>query len=172
MEQLKVLISEEEINQRLDELAREIERDYKDKEILALCILKGSVFFAVELTKRISNPVSYEFMEISSYGDSTESSGVVRITKDVKSSIENKHIIIIEDIIDTGRTLEYLIEHLKAKKLASIKLCTLLNKPERRLVDIDVDYVGFDIPDKFVVGYGLDYAEKYRNLPYIAQMEM
>lgn len=171
MQELKVLISEEEIDKRLDEMARQIEKDYDGQDVLALCVLKGSVFFAVALTKKIKNSIGFEFMEVSSYGSSTVTSGVVRITKDVKSSIEGKHVLVIEDILDTGKTLNYLLEYLKNKKPASIKLCTLLDKPERRLVPVELDYVGFEIPDKFVVGYGLDYDEKYRNLPYVAYIE-
>lgn len=168
MQELKVLISEEEINKKLDEMARQIEKDYAGKDLLALCVLKGSVFFAVGLTKRIKNNIGFEFMEVSSYGSSTVTSGVVRITKDIKGSIEGKHVLVIEDILDTGKTLNYLLEHLNNKKPASMRLCTLLDKPERRQVPVKVDYVGFEIPDKFVVGYGLDYDEKYRNLPYVA----
>lgn len=171
MQEPKVLISEEEIDKKIDEMARQIEKDYEGKDILALCVLKGSVFFAVSLTKRIKNHIGFEFMEVSSYGNSTVSSGVVRITKDIKGSIEGKHVLVIEDILDTGKTLSYLLEHLKNKKPASIKLCTLLDKPERRQVPVNVDYVGFAIPDKFVVGYGLDFNEKYRNLPYVAYIE-
>ena len=171
MEEVKILISEEEINKKLDEMAKQIEEDYEGKDVLAVCILKGSVFFAVELTKRIKSHIGFEFMEVSSYGSSTITSGVVRITKDIKGSVEGKHVLVIEDILDTGKTLSYLLDHLKGKKPASIKLCTLLDKPERRLVDVKVDYTGFEIPDKFVVGYGLDYNEQYRNLPYVGCIE-
>ena len=170
MNEVKVLISEEEVNKRLDELARQIEKDYEGKDILALCVLKGSVFFTVELTKKINKNIEFEFIEISSYGSGT-TSGVVRITKDIKHSIEGKNVLIIEDILDTGKTLKYLIEHLAAKKPKDIKICTLLDKPERRKVDVEAAYTGFTVQDKFIVGYGLDYDQKYRNLPYIGYIE-
>jgi len=137
-----------------------------------ICILKGSVFFTVELAKRITSPVELEFMSVSSYGSGTESSGVVKINKDLDVSIEGKNVIVIEDIIDSGRTLSYLLENLKLRNPKSLRLCTLLDKPERRVVDVHVDYVGFEIPDEFVVGYGLDLDQKYRNLPYVGYVEI
>ena len=168
MDKLNVLIEEEKLQKRVKELAKQITKDYKDKEITLICILKGSTFFTVDLSKSIENALKIEFIQVSSYNDGTESSGNVVMKLDLKESIEGKDVIVVEDIIDTGRTLSYLMEYLKAKKPASIKLCTLLDKPERRVFDVKVDYVGFEIPDKFVVGYGLDFNELYRNLPYVA----
>ena len=170
-EQLKVLISEEEVNVRISALGAQISKDYAGKEIHLICILKGSVFFACELAKRITVPVSLDFMSVSSYGNSKESSGIVRIAKDLDEPLEGKQVLIVEDIIDSGKTLNHLIPILYSRKPADIKLCTLLSKPDRREVDIRVDYIGYEIPDAFVVGYGLDYAQKYRNLPYIATVE-
>lgn len=166
MENVKVLIEEEKIQDKVKEIAKRIEQDYEGKEITLICILKGSTFFTVDLAKRINKNVKIEFIQVSSYGASTTSSKI-ELKLDLKESIEGKHVIVVEDIIDTGRTLSYLIEHLKERKPESLKLCTLLDKPERRLYDVKVDYTGFEIPDKFVVGYGLDYDESYRNLPYI-----
>lgn len=168
MEELKVLIEEEKIQQRVKEIAEQITKEYEKKEIILICILKGSTFFTVDLAKRIRNQLKIEFIQVSSYHDGTTSSGKVEMKLDLKESIEGKDVIIVEDIIDTGRTLSYLISHLKERKPKSLKLCTLLDKPERRLYEVKVDYVGFEIPDKFVVGYGLDVNEQYRNLPYIA----
>lgn len=168
MEELKVLIEEEKIQQRVKEIAEQITKEYEKKEIILICILKGSTFFTVDLAKRIKNQLKIEFIQVSSYHDGTTSSGKVEMKLDLKESIEGKDVIIVEDIIDTGRTLSYLISHLKERKPKSLKLCTLLDKPERRLYEVKVDYVGFEIPDKFVVGYGLDVNEQYRNLPYIA----
>lgn len=166
-ETVSVLISEQEVDARIEELGRQISEDYAGKEVHLICILKGSVFFTCELAKRITVPVSLDFMSVSSYGDGTVSSGRVKIAKDLDESIEGKEVIIIEDIIDSGRTLYYLIDVLEGRNPSSLKLCTLLDKPDRRVKDVKVDYVGFEIPDKFVVGYGLDYAQKYRNLPYV-----
>lgn len=166
MENVKVLIEEEKIQDKVKEIAKRIEQDYEGKEITLICILKGSTFFTVDLAKRINKNIKIEFIQVSSYGASTTSSKI-ELKLDLKESIEGKHVIVVEDIIDTGRTLSYLIEHLKERKPESLKLCTLLDKPERRLYDVKVDYTGFEIPDKFVVGYGLDYDESYRNLPYI-----
>lgn len=168
MEELKVLIEEEKIQQRVKEIAKQITKEYENKELILICILKGSTFFTVDLAKRINNKLKLEFIQVSSYYDSTTSSGKIEMKLDLKESIEGKEVIIVEDIIDTGRTLSYLMEHLKERKPKSLKLCTLLDKPERRIYDVKVDYVGFEIPDKFVVGYGLDVNEQYRNLPYIA----
>lgn len=170
-ETIKVLVPEEEVNQRIAALGKQISEDYAGKEVHLICVLKGGVFFMCELAKRITVPVSMDFMSVSSYGDGTSSSGVVRIAKDLDQSIEGKDVLIVEDIIDSGRTLSYLMEMLQKRNPNSLHLCTLLDKPERRVVDVKVDYVGFNIPDEFVVGYGLDYAQKYRNLPYIGVVE-
>ena len=170
-DKIRVLLSEEEVDNRIREIAGEINRDYAGKEVHLICILKGGVFFTCELAKRVTVPVSLDFMSVSSYGNDTSSSGVVRIVKDLDETIEGKDVLIVEDIIDSGRTLSYLIEILKQRHPASIHLCTLLDKPERRVKDVKVDYVCFNIPDEFVVGYGLDYAQKYRNLPYIGVVE-
>lgn len=166
MDEIKVLIEEEKIQKRVEEIAKEIEKDYEGKNITLICILKGSTFFTVDLARKINKNVKIEFIQVSSYGSNTISFNI-ELKLDLKESIEGKDVIIVEDIIDTGRTLSYLIEHLKTRNPNSLKLCTLLDKPERRNYDVKVDYVGFEIPDKFVVGYGLDYDEKYRNLPYV-----
>jgi len=171
MGEIKVLISEEELQKRVEEIAKQIETEYKGKELILICILKGSIFFTVDLAKRINEDVKIEFIRVSSYNDGTESSGEIKMKLDLKDSIQGKDVIVIEDIIDTGRTLSYLIEYLKMKKPNSVKLCALLDKPDRRVIDVKVDYTGFQIPDKFVVGYGLDYDEKYRNLPYVGYIE-
>ncbi|MGI6007537.1 MAG: hypoxanthine phosphoribosyltransferase [Ruminococcus sp.] len=172
-EKISVLLAENVVDQRIREMGEAISRDYAGKSVHLICVLKGSVFFACELAKRITVPVSLDFMSVSSYGSGTSSSGVVRITKDLDEPLEGKHALIVEDIIDSGRTLSYLIEILKKRNPDSLRLCTLLDKPERRVVEnVTVDYTGFEIPDKFVVGYGLDYAQKYRNLPYIGVIEV
>lgn len=163
----EILLSREDIAKKVKELGARISQDYQGKELLVIGILKGAVTFMTDLVREITVPVSFDFMAVSSYGASTQSSGVVQILKDLESNIIGRHVIIVEDIIDSGLTLKYLIENLKSRNPASIKTCTLLNKPERRKAEIESDYNGFDIPDKFVVGYGLDYAEKYRNLPFI-----
>lgn len=170
-ETIRVLVSEKEVDERIEALGKKISEDYAGKHIHLICILKGGVFFMCELAKRISVPVSMDFMCVSSYGDNTSSSGIVRIAKDLDESIEGKDVLIVEDIIDSGRTLYYLMDVLEKRNPNSIHLCTLLDKPERRVKDVKVDYVGFNIPDEFVVGYGLDYAQKYRNLPYIGVVE-
>ena len=170
---IEVMLSEEKVDARIKELGEQISRDYAGKSVHLICILKGGVFFTCELAKRLTVPVSMDFMSVSSYGGGTESSGVVRIIKDLDNSIEGKDVLIVEDIIDSGRTLAYLIEILKQRNPASIHLCTLLDKPERRVKkQVKVDYVCFTIPDEFVVGYGLDYDQKYRNLPYIGVVEL
>ena len=171
-EKIKVLISEEEVDARIRELGEKISKEYAGKEVHLICILKGGVFFACELAKRITVPVSMDFMCVGSYGDGTKSSGVVRLAKDLDESIENKEVLIVEDIIDSGNTLYYLMDVLRQRKPASLRLCTLLDKPDRRVKDVHVDWTGFEIPDEFVVGYGLDYAQKYRNLPYIGVVEV
>ena len=171
-DKIRVLLSEEEVNKRLSEVAEQITRDYQGKEIHLICILKGGVFFTCELAKRLDLPVTLDFMSVSSYGNDTKSSGVVRIVKDLDEPLAGKDVLIVEDIIDSGRTLSYLIEVLKQRGPKSIRLCTLLDKPERRVKkQVTVDYTCFTIPDEFVVGYGLDYAQKYRNLPYIGVVE-
>lgn len=171
-EKIRVMISEEEVEKRIREMGKAISQDYEGRNIRLVCVLKGGAFFTCELAKRITVPVSFDFMSVSSYGNETKSSGVVRIVKDLDESIENKDVLVVEDIIDSGRTLSYLLENLKSRKPRSLKLCTLLDKPDRRVTDVQVDYTGFEIPDKFVVGYGLDYAQKYRNLPYIGIVEL
>lgn len=163
----KVLLTEEQILNRVREIGKDISKDYEGKNLLVVGILKGSVLFASDLIKNITIPCEIDFMAVSSYGSSTETSGVVRILKDLDHSIEGKDIIIVEDIIDSGITLDYLLKYLKARKANSIEIVTLLTKPARRKVDIEVKYCGFEVPDEFLVGYGLDYAEKYRNLPYV-----
>ena len=157
---------------RIQEVADVINKDYEGKDVHMICVLKGGVFFMCELAKRITRPVTLDFMSVSSYGDDTKSSGVVKIVKDLDQPLEGKDVLIVEDIIDSGRTLSYLLRILKGRHPASVRLCTLLDKPERRVTDVAVDYCCFNIPDEFVVGYGLDYAQKYRNLPYIGVVEM
>ena len=171
-EKIRVLLSEEEVDSRIREIAAKISRDYAGKEIHLICVLKGGVFFTCELAKRITVPVTLDFMSVSSYGDDTKSSGVVKIVKDLDQPLEGKNVLIVEDIIDSGRTLSYLIDILGKRKPEIIHLCTLLDKPERRVRDVKVDYSCFNIPDEFVVGYGLDYAQKYRNLPFIGVVEL
>lgn len=166
-EHVEVLLSEEEVDAKIKEIGEQISKDYAGKEVHLICVLKGGSFFLCELAKRITVPVSLDFMSVSSYGSSTKSSGVVRIVKDLDEPLKDKHVIVVEDIVDSGRTLSYLLEMLKDRHPADIKLCTLLDKPERRVTDVKVDYTAFQIPDEFVVGYGLDYDQRYRNLPYI-----
>ena len=170
-ETIRVMIPEEEVDAKIAESGKKISEDYAGRQVHLICILKGSVFFTCELAKRITVPVSLDFMSVSSYGDGTASSGIVKIAKDLDESLEGKDVIVIEDIIDSGRTLYYLMDVLGKRQPNSLKLCTLLDKPDRRVRDVKVDYVGFEIPDEFVVGYGLDYAQRYRNLPYIGVVE-
>ena len=170
-DKISVLISEEDVEKRIQEIGSAISKEYEGKCVHLICVLKGGVFFACELAKRISVPVTIDFMSVSSYGDDTKSSGVVRIVKDLDESLKDKDVLIVEDIIDSGNTLYYLMDVLQRRKPASLHLCTLLDKPDRRVKDVKVDYTGFEIPDEFVVGYGLDYAQKYRNLPYIGVVE-
>lgn len=165
------MIPEEQIEKRIRELAQQISSDYEGKTIHLVVILKGSVFFSCELAKRLDIPVTMDFMSVSSYGSETVSSGRVRILKDLDESIQGKDVLIVEDIIDSGNTLAYLKDLLTARSPKSLAICTLLDKPERRVTDVDVKYVGFVIPDEFVVGYGLDYDQYYRNLPYIGVIE-
>ena len=167
----KVLISKEEIENRLCTLAKKIENDYIDKEITVVCVMRGACFFAVNLTLKIKNSIKYEFIELSSYNDKTESSGEIKIVNDLRASIENKDILIIEDIIDTGKTMEFLVKYLKKKNPKSIKICVLADKPERGIIDVKADYIGFTVPNKFIIGYGFDMDNKYRNLPYIAYLD-
>ena len=168
---INVLLSEEEVDKKIKELGEQISKDYEGKEVHLVCVLKGGSFFMCELAKRITVPVSLDFMSVSSYGGDTKSSGVVKIVKDLDEPLAGKNVLVVEDIIDSGRTLSYLLELLKDRKPASLKLCTLLDKPERRVVDVNIDYTAFQVPDEFVVGYGLDYDQKYRNLPYIGVVE-
>lgn len=170
-ERVRVLLSEEEVDKRIKELGEQISKEFAGEEVHLICVLRGSTFFTCELAKRITVPVTIDFMQVSSYGSQTLSSGKIKIIKELEDSIMGKNVIVIEDIIDTGRTLSYLLNMLQEKKPNALRLCTLLDKPERRVVDVDVDYTGFEIPDEFVVGYGLDYAQKYRNLPYIGIVE-
>lgn len=170
-ETIHELISEADVAAKIAELGAQISKDYEGEDIYMLCILKGGVFFMTELAKHVTVPISLDFMSVSSYGSQTRSSGNVRIIKDLDTPIEGKNVLVVEDIIDTGRTLAYLLDNLQQRKPKSLKLCTLLDKPEQRVTEVDVDYVGFRIPDKFVVGYGLDYDQHYRNLPYIGVVE-
>lgn len=166
-ERVEVLLTEEEVDKRIQQIGEQISKDYAGKQVHLICVLKGGVFFMCELAKRISVPVSMDFMSVSSYGSDTKSSGVVKIVKDLDEPLQGKDVLVVEDIVDSGRTLSYLLELLKDRGPKSVKLCTLLDKPERRVRPVTVDYTGFEIPDEFVVGYGLDYDQRYRNLPYI-----
>lgn len=164
------MISEAEIDKRIREIGEQITKDYAGKSVHLICVLKGGSFFMCELAKRIDLPVSIDFMSVSSYGAGTSSSGVVRIVKDLDEPLEGKNVIVVEDIVDSGRTLSYLLTMLKDRKPESVRLCTLLDKPDRRVVDVHVDYTGFKVPDVFVVGYGLDYDQQYRTLPFIGNV--
>lgn len=163
----KVLVTREELQERVDHLARRISEDYAGEELLLVGVLKGAVFFMADLARRVTVPCALDFMAVSSYGSSTDSSGVVRILKDLDSEIQGRHVLIVEDIVDSGLTLSYLLKNLRSRKPASLEICALLTKPARRRTHIECRYVGFEIPDEFVVGYGLDYAERYRNLEFI-----
>lgn len=167
----EVLISEAEIQAKITELGKELTEEYKDKFPLAICVLKGAMPFMADLLKRVDAHLEMDFMDVSSYGNSTVSSGEVKIVKDLNTSVEGRDVLIVEDIIDSGLTLSYLVDLFRYRKAKSIKLVTLLDKPSGRKADIKADYVGFDVPDAFVVGYGLDYIEKYRNLPYIGVLK-
>ncbi len=169
-EKISVLISEEEVDKRIRELGEQISRDYEGEEVHLVSILKGGVFITVDLAKRITVPTSLDFMDVSSYSG-TNSTGVVKIVKDLDHPIEGKNVIVVEDIIDTGRTLSYLLTLLQDRKPKSLRLCTLLDKPDRRVTEVTADYTGFVVPDKFIVGYGLDYDQKYRNLPYVGVLD-
>ena len=170
-EKVRIFLQEQEINARIAEVAKQISEDYAGREVHLICVLKGSVFFMCELAKRITVPVTMDFMSVSSYGSDTKSSGVVKIIKDLDEPLDGKDVLIVEDIVDSGRTLSYLMEILGKRNPRSLKLCTLLDKPERRVTSVEVDYTCFNIPDEFVVGYGLDYAQKYRNLPVVGIVE-
>ncbi|MBR1670760.1 MAG: hypoxanthine phosphoribosyltransferase [Butyrivibrio sp.] len=170
-EEVRKLLTEKEVDERIRTLGEQISSDYAGQSVHLVCVLKGAVFFMCELAKRITVPVTMDFMCVSSYGSSTKSSGVVKMVKDLDEPLRGKNVIIVEDIVDSGRTLSYLIKMLGDREPASIRLCTLLDKPERRVTDVKVDYTGFEIPDEFVVGYGLDYDQRYRNLPYIGVVE-
>ena len=163
----KVLISPEDLHRRTAELARQIAADYEGKDLVLICVLKGAVMFLTDLMKALHRPLEVDFMAVASYGASTRSSGVVRLTKDLDMSLEGRHVLVVEDIVDSGRTLQYLIDVLKLRQPASLRICALLDKRERREVDVPVDYVGFVIPNEFVIGYGLDFDELYRNLPFV-----
>ena len=171
-ERVRVLLTEQEVDAKIQEIGEQISKDYAGKQVHLVCVLKGGVFFMCELAKRITVPVTMDFMALSSYGDGTTSSGYITMKKELDESIQGKDVLIVEDIVDSGRTLKYLVEELSRRNPASLALCTLLDKPDRRVVDIKADYTCFEIPDVFVVGYGLDYAQKYRNLPYIGIVEM
>lgn len=166
-ERVSELLTEQQVDGRIQELGEQISKDYEGKQVHLICVLKGGSMFLCELAKRITVPVSLDFMSVSSYGKNTTSSGFVKIVKDLDDPIKDKHVIVVEDIVDSGRTLSYLVEMLGKREPASIRICTLLDKPDRRVTDVKVDYTGFVIPDEFVVGYGLDYDQRYRNLPYI-----
>lgn len=171
-EKIRVLLSEKEVDARISAIGEQISRDYAGRQVHLVCVLKGGSFFMCELAKRITVPVSIDFMSVSSYGGATKSSGVVKIVKDLDEPLKDKDVIVVEDIVDSGRTLSYLLELLQQRGPRSLALCTLLDKPDRRVIDVNVDYTGFEIPDKFVVGYGLDYNQRYRNLPYIGVVEL
>ncbi|MDO4292834.1 MAG: hypoxanthine phosphoribosyltransferase [Eubacteriales bacterium] len=166
-ERVEVMLTEKEVDDRIQAIGEQISRDYAGRQVHLVCVLKGGSFFMCELAKRITVPVSLDFMSVSSYGSDTKSSGVIKIVKDLDESLKDKDVIVVEDIVDSGRTLSYLLKMLQGRGPRSMALCTLLDKPERRVVDVHVDYTGFQIPDEFVVGYGLDYDQRYRNLPYI-----
>lgn len=171
-EKVRVLLTEKEVDEKIRMIGEQISKDYAGKTVHLVCVLKGGCFFMCELAKRITVPVTMDFMSVSSYGSETKSSGVVRIVKDLDEPLKGKNVLVVEDIVDSGRTLSYLLEMLKDRGPESVRLCTLLDKPERRVVDVNVDYTGFEIPDEFVVGYGLDYDQRYRNLPYIGVVEL
>jgi hypoxanthine phosphoribosyltransferase len=167
----EILIGAEELQAKVAELGQQISEDYRGRDPLLICLLRGAVVFLSDLIRVIDIPLEMDFMAISSYGDSTESSGVVRLVMDLKSNITGRNVLIVEDIVDSGRTLAYILDNLQTRRPADIKVCALLSKPSRREVQVELDYLGFEIPDKFVVGYGLDYAENYRNLPFIGVLK-
>ena len=167
----EVLVTETAIADKVRELGARIADDYRGKDLVLVSILKGALPFLADLMRQVPIPLALDFLEVSSYGASTETSGVVRILKDLANPIEGRDVLVVEDILDTGNTLAFVVEHLRSQRPSSVRLCTLLDKPARRIVPIDIDYRGFEIPDKFVVGYGLDYAERYRNLPFIGVLK-
>jgi hypoxanthine phosphoribosyltransferase len=167
----EILIEEERLQARVGELGAEISADYEGRDLLLVGVLKGAVFFMADLMRAISVPCEIDFMAISSYGGASDSSGVVRILKDLDINIEGRHVLVVEDIIDSGLTLSYLVRNLESREPASLSVCSLLTKPERREIEVDVRYVGFEIPNRFVIGYGLDFAEHYRNLPYVGVLD-
>jgi len=167
----EVLLSEEQIQDRIRELAGQISADYQGKDLLLVCVLKGGVMFLTDLMRHLDIPHAIDFMAISSYGGSTETSGVVRILMDLNTSIEGKNVLVVEDIVDTGHTLDYILRNLSTRRPTSLKVCALLNKPSRRVLEVPIHYIGFDIPNKFVIGYGLDFGEKYRNLPFVGVLK-
>jgi hypoxanthine phosphoribosyltransferase len=171
-EKVRVMLPEEDLDQRIRELGAQISKDYEGKTVYLVCVLKGAAVFAMELAKRITVPCVIDFMATSSYGSGTVSSGVVKVTKELDMDPKGRDVLVVEDIIDSGNTLNFLQNYFKEKEANSVKLCTMLDKPDRREVDVNVDYTGFSIPDEFVVGYGLDYDQRYRNLPYIGVMEL
>jgi hypoxanthine phosphoribosyltransferase len=166
----EILVQADELQHRIKEIAADVSRDYKGRDLLLIGVLKGAVFFLSDLMRHLDIPCEVDFMAVSSYGSSTDSSGVVRILKDLDAPLEGRNVLIVEDIVDSGLTLQYLMRTLEARNPASIEVCALLTKPDRRKVDTPARYVGFEIPDKFAIGYGLDYAERYRNLPYVATL--
>ena len=167
----EILVQADDLKRRVRELGEEITRDYHGKDLLLICVLKGAVFFLSDLMREIDVPCEVDFMAVASYGDSTDSSGVVRILKDLDAPIDGRHVLIVEDIVDSGLTLQYLMRNLRARNPASLEICALLTKPERRKAEVEANYIGFEIPDRFVIGYGLDHAERHRNLPYVAVLE-
>lgn len=169
--QIKELIPEKEVRERIRELGKQISRDYAGKSIHLVCVLKGGSYFMCELSQAISIPVTIDFMSVSSYGSGTESSGIVRILKDLDEGIEDREVLVVEDIIDSGRTLAHLLELLRSRKPKSLRLCALMDKPDRRVTPVQIDYCGFTVPDTFIVGYGLDYDQNHRNLPFIGYVE-
>jgi hypoxanthine phosphoribosyltransferase len=168
----EILVQPDELSHRVRELGAEISSDYAGRELLLIGVLKGAVFFLADLMRHIEVPCEVDFMAVSSYGSSTDTSGVVRILKDLDAPLEGRHVLIVEDIVDSGLTLQYLMRTLETRGPASLEVCALLTKPERRVVELPARYVGFEIPDKFAIGYGLDYAERYRNLPYVATLNL
>jgi hypoxanthine phosphoribosyltransferase len=168
----EILVQPDELEHRVRELGAEISRDYAGRDLLLIGVLKGAVFFLADLMRQIDVPCEVDFMAVSSYGSSTDTSGVVRILKDLDAPLEGRHVLIVEDIVDSGLTLQYLMRTLETRGPASLEVCALLTKPDRRLVEMPARYVGFEIPDKFAIGYGLDYAERYRNLPYVATLQL
>jgi hypoxanthine phosphoribosyltransferase len=167
----EILVDEESLRSRVAELGEEISRDYEGRDLLLIGVLKGAVFFMADLMRQLTVPCEIDFMAISSYGASTDSSGVVRILKDLDINIEGRHVLVVEDIIDSGLTLSYLMRNLEARQPASLEVCALMTKPERREIDVPVRYIGFEIPNRFVIGYGLDFGERYRNLPYVGVLD-